>query len=367
MIYLFIMRIEFEPGWKLRSAPVAPLLVPLLIAIERSGSLAAAAREVGYSYRHVWNLLGDWNRRMGQPLANLERGRGAQLTPLGVKLVELEKRARARLAPHFAELAREFEGELHDKAGAPALRLNLHASHDLALERLPELAESALALDLKFYGSVECLQALARGECDLAGFHVAEQWQTPEIRELLKPGTHKLIGLAIRDQGMIVARGNPKGIQGLRDLARLRFVNRQRGSGTRLVFDQLLARAGIESDRISGYAREEFTHVAVAAAVADGSAEAGFGIRAAAAQLELGFIPLVNERYLLACSASRLEGAELKKLLAVLRGKPFKAVLAGLPGYDNAITGRVMEVEEGLAGPRPARVAARARRRATPP
>jgi molybdate transport repressor ModE-like protein len=353
------MRIEFEPSWKLRSAPVAPLLVPLLVAIQRCGSLAAAAREVGYSYRHVWNLLADWNHRMGQPLVELERGRGARLTPLAVKLVELAERARTRLAPHFAELAREFERELYGEAGARAPRLNLHASHDLALERLPELAEGALALELQFRGSVESLEALARGDCDLAGFHVAEQWPTPEILQRLKPGAHRLIGLAVRDQGLIVARGNPKAVQSLRDLVGLRFVNRQRGSGTRLVFDQLLARAGIEGGRISGYPREELTHIAVAAAVADGSADVAFGIRAAAAQLELGFIPLVNERYLLACSAERMESAELKKFLALLRGRPFRAVLAALPGYDNAITGRVMEIEEGLAGPRPARAAAR--------
>ncbi|HEY6241052.1 MAG TPA: substrate-binding domain-containing protein [Burkholderiales bacterium] len=351
------MRIEFEPGWKLHSAAVAPLLVPLLGAIQKSGSLAAAAREIGYSYRHVWNLLGAWNSRMGQPLVELERGRGARLTPFAVKLLELEQRARTRLAPHFAELAREFERELHGQT--TSLRLSLHASHDLALERLPELAEGAIALELQFHGSVESLDGFARGDCDLAGFHVAEQWQTPEILQRLKPGLHKVIGLAVRDQGLIVARGNPKSIQGLRDLTRpaLKFVNRQRGSGTRLVFDQLLERAGIESGRIPGYPREEFTHIAVAAAVADGSADAGFGIRAAAAQRELGFISLVNERYLLACRAERLGSPELKKFLALLRGKAFKAVLASLPGYDNAIAGSVMEVEEGLAGPRPARFA----------
>jgi putative molybdopterin biosynthesis protein len=349
-------KIEFAPSWRLHSAPVTPLLVGLLRAIQRCGSLAAAAREVGYSYRHVWNLLGDWNRHMGQPLVALERGRGARLTPLAVKLVELEERARTRLAPHFAELAREFERELHAEASARAPRLNLHASHDLALERLPALAEGAL--ELQFHSSVESLEALARGDCDLAGFHIAEQWQTPEILQRLKPGAHKLIGLAVRDQGLIVARGNAKGIQGLLDLARpgLRFVNRQRGSGTRLVFEQLLARAGIEGARISGYRREELTHIAVATAVADASADVGFGIRAAAAELELGFIPLVSERYLLACRSDRLQSAELKKFLALLRSKPFKAVLAALPGYDNAITGRVMEVEEGLSGPRPVRV-----------
>ena len=349
------MKIEFEPGWKFRSEPVAPLLVPLLVAIQKSGSLAAAAREIGYSYRHVWNLLGEWNSRMGQPLVELERGRGARLMPLAVKLVELEKRARMRLAPHFAELAREFERELYAGGGVP--RLNLCASHDLALERLPELAEGALAVELQFHGSVESLDALERGDCDLAGFHVAEQWQTPEILQRLKPGAHKLIGLAVREQGLIVHRGNPKGIQGLRDLPQLRFVNRQRGSGTRLVFDQLLERARIPGDRISGYQREELTHVAVAAAVADDRADAGFGIRAAAAQLELGFIPLVSERYLLACRADRLDSAELRKFRTLLRGKAFRTVLASLPGYDNAITGRVMGVEEGLAGPRPARMA----------
>jgi molybdate transport repressor ModE-like protein len=354
------MKIEFEPGWKLRSAPIAPLLVPLLAAIQRLGSLAAAARDVGYSYRHMWSLLGDWNQRMGQPLVELERGRGARLTPLALKLLELEERARARLAPQLAELAQEFERELYGETTARAPRLNISASHDMALERLPELTEGALQLGLQFHGSVESLEALARGECDLAGFHVAEQWQTPEIAERLDPRVHKLIGLAVRDQGLIVARGNSKAIQGLSDLARpaLRFVNRQRGSGTRLAFDQLLSRAGIAPSELTGYTREEFTHMAVAAAVADGSADAGFGIRAAAANLELGFIPLVSERYLLACNSTRLESAELKKLLAFIRGKSFKAVLGSLPGYDNAITGRVMDVAEGLAGPRPARVAA---------
>lgn len=353
------MKIEFEPAWKLRSAPVTPLLVPLLMAIQRSGSLAGASREIGYSYRHVWNLLGEWNRRMGQPLVDLERGRGARLTPLAVKLVELEERARVRLAPHLAELAREFERELHGEERADLPRLSLHASHDLALERFPDVLENTLALDLQFHGSVESLEALARGDCDLAGFHVAEQWRTPEIEACLRPEAHKLIGLALREQGLIVARGNPEAIHGLGDLARLRFVNRQHGSGTRLVFDQLLASAGIARELISGYASEEFTHVAIAAAVSEGRADVGFGIRAAAALLDLGFIPLVNERYLLACDADRLESPELRKFVAALRGKSFKAVLASLPGYDNAITGRVMEVEEGLAGPRPARVAVR--------
>ena len=155
----------------------------------------------------------------------------------------------------------------------------------------------------------------------------------------------------------MVAKGNPKRIRGLPDLRRddLRLVDRQRGSGTRLVFDQLLAQAGIKRARAAGYPLEEFTHLAVASAVAGGIADVGFGIRAAAAELGLGFIALVNERYFFACRADRLEGRQIQGIIGVLRGKAFRAVLGSLPGYDDSITGRVFGTADGLAGPRPAR------------
>jgi molybdate-binding protein len=234
----------------------------------------------------------------------------------------------------------------------------VHASHDLAVTRLPQLAkQERLALELEFHGSLECLDALAHDVCDVAGFHVAEQAPAPEIERRLDARAHRLIGVAVREQGLMVARGNPKRIRGLHDLARseLRLVNRQRGSGTRLVFDRLLAQAGIARGRVEGYPLEEFTHLAVASAVAGGIADVGFGIRAAAAELGLGFIALVSERYFLACRTEQLGNKGLKTLVALLRGKAFRAVLAALPGYDDAITGRVMAVQEGLAGPRPAK------------
>ena len=238
------------------------------------------------------------------------------------------------------------------------MRLLIHASHDLALAQLRDA--SGGELDLHFHGSMENLAALSRGQCDLAGFHVAEQAPTPELSRWLKAGVHKLIGVAVREQGLMVARENPLRIQGLRDLVRsgVRMVNRQQGSGTRLVFDELLDAAGIERDRLRGYQVEEFTHLAVAATVASGMADAGFGIRAAAAQSGLGFIPLASERYLLACRGDRLQLPELRKFIALLRSARFGTILSRLPGYDNAITGRVTDVAHGLAGPRPARNAA---------
>jgi molybdate transport repressor ModE-like protein len=350
------MRVELEPVWKLQSLTVDPVLLPLLDAIERLGSLAAAANEVGFSYRHVWSLLAKWEESLGRPLAHLERGRGTKLTPLGTKLVQLQQQARQQLGPRLADMAREFEAELAEAGEKRALRVC--ASHDLALARLPQLAKAGrLSLELEFHGSIENLDMLVRGACDLAGFHVAEQARTPEIGRRLNPRAHTLIGVALREQGLMMAPGNPRKIQGLPDLARgdLRLVNRQRGSGTRLVFDQLLANAGIRRNGIGSYQIEEFTHLAVAAAVAGGIADVGFGIRAAAAELGLGFIPLVNERYFLACRTERLANNETKTLLSLLRGKAFRALLASMPGYDDAVTGRVLSVEEGLAGPRPAK------------
>jgi putative molybdopterin biosynthesis protein len=350
------MKLGLGFAWKLESESAAdPVLPEVLRAIERSGSLAAAAREVGFSYRHVWNLFLKWERALGKPLAAFERGRGARLTPLGAKLLELDQQARLSVAPQLDRLARELEAEL---ARSTEPRLRVHASHDLALARLPELAQARrLALDLEFHGSLDSLDALAHAACDAAGFHVAEQLPSTEVERRLDPRAHRLIGVAVREQGLMVAKGNPKRIRDLRDLERsdLRLVNRQRGSGTRLVFDQLLAQAGVARGRAPGYPLEEFTHLAVASAVAGGIADVGFGIRAAAAELGLGFIALMNERYFLACRADRIASPELETVLALLRGKAFRELLASLPGYDDAIAGRVFQVPEGLAGPRPAK------------
>jgi len=351
------MELQLEPAWRMNGAVVDPALFALLAAIHATGSLARAAREVGYSYRHIWGFLGKWERQLGQSLARLERGRGAKLTPYAEKLIDLEGRARVRLAADFAEVARDFSDELSRITAPRSPRLVVHASHDLALAQLRDSLkpDAKPQLELHFHGSLENLRALSRGRCDLAGFHVAEQTGAPELARLLQPGVHRLIGVALREQGLMVARGNPKRIQGLRNLTRrgVRFVNRQPGSGTRLVLDQLLDHAAIDRKRIDGYQAEEFTHLAVAATIAGGMADAGFGIRAAAAQYGLGFIPLVNERYLLACRSDRIDDTTVREIAALLRSRRFKKILDELPGYDGALAGKIMSVGEALAGPRP--------------
>ena len=150
----------------------------------------------------------------------------------------------------------------------------------------------------------------------------------------------------------MVAKGNPKDILGLPDLARpgVRMINRQPGSGTRVELDQLLREAGIDPAGISGYETAEFTHLAVAATVASGMCDVGFGIEAAAAQYALGFIPLIRERYYLACRNDILNAHPIRSMLAVLRSREFGAAVEHLAGYDWTGVGEVLSAESVFAG-----------------
>jgi putative molybdopterin biosynthesis protein len=349
-----MVQIKLETVWQLgasRAEAVEAVLFPLLRAIHESGSLAQAARALGLSYRHTWGLLGKWERQIGQPLAHLQQGRGAKLSPFAQKLLWAEQRARDRLAPAMQRVAAELQQELGRVETARPDQLLIHASHDMALAKLRDTLarRGRLHLELQFHGSLESLQSLSRGRCDLAGFHVTAPGPgvqlEPAFARLLKPRTHSLIGLALREQGLMLARGNPKRIRKLDDLTRggVRFINRQPGSGTRIALDRLLEREHIDRNRIRGYQQEEFTHLAVAATIAGGMADAGFGIRAAAVQYGLDFVLIERERYLLACHSDRLQDPLLQQLLAVLRGRAFHSLLATLPGYDPAIAGQILD------------------------
>jgi molybdate-binding protein len=159
-----------------------------------------------------------------------------------------------------------------------------------------------------------------------------------------------------REQGLILARGNPAHVRNLRDVAErhLRFVNRQPGSGTRLLIDRMLAAERIEPSALEGFGNEEFTHPAVAATVASGGADAGFGLRAAAAEYGLAFVPLVRERYFLAVRAKDAGRPPFVRLLDALESPAFAQRVRRLPGYDCAGAGSISGLEAlGPVSPRP--------------
>ncbi len=344
-----------------RGAVLHNPLFDLLTAVHEHGSIQHAAKAMGASYRHIWGTLKRWEDVMGEPLVTWAQGQPARLTPFADRLLWAEKRARTRLTPHIEALRAELEHVLAQALDGSQHVLTIFASHDLALPRLRDLAAAAhgLHIDLRFAGSVDALAALAQGRCLVAGFHVpplagGSAQFSAAMKPLLKPGLHKLIGCVRRTQGLMVRPGNPLRIRGLADLAsaagrEARFVNRQPGSGTRLLMDHLLAEQGIDPATLRGHdGPPEDSHVAVAAAVASGVADVGPGIEAAAQPFGLDFIPLIAEDYYLVCLKDALEHPAVLKLRAALEGDAWVQALTGLPGYEPARSGEVLSLTQAL-------------------
>lgn len=332
-------------------------LMALLSAVHDTGSISGAARRLQLSYRHVWGELKRWEGELGQTLVLWVKGQPALLSPFGEKLLWAERRAQARLAPQIealrSELEQAFAIAFDERAGVIAMS----ASHDDALLLLRALAQSQhrLHLDITFTGSVDALAALNDGRCLMAGFHAltASPLRSPTAkvyRPMLRPGHHKLVSFARRMQGLIVAAGNPLRITGLADLTRagLRFANRARGTGTRVVLEELLAAQGIDARRIHGFDQAEPSHRSAAEAVASGSADAAFGIEAAARARGLGFVPLAQEQYFLVTLQHALDQAPVQTLLEVLRSEAWRAQLNAIPGYAAEGSGEVLSLRRVL-------------------
>ena len=343
-------------------------LMPLLAGIYEDGSIALACEKAGVSYRHGWGLVRQASQAFGAPLVHSVRGRGAKLTPLGMKLHWAEKRIAARLSPTLDSMSTELEAEIERASPDSRGSLRINASHAYALTALRDaLANRHVPAEINYQGSFEALASFHRGQCDIAGFHVPvgdlEQRVLLQYARWLRPEGNVLVKLVERRLGIIVAKDNPKGIVRIADLthAGVRFVNRQPGSGTRLIFENLLEREAVEGKRIRGYDQVEFTHAAVSALIASGMADAGIGIETAARQFHLGFVPLMTERYFLIVRREALDSPMVARLLTVMRNKDFKAQLMRLQGLDCASCGSVVEI--GQAFPVLARARKRTRRK----
>jgi putative molybdopterin biosynthesis protein len=187
-------------------------------------------------------------------------------------------------------------------------------------------------------GSMGGLMALKRGESHMGGTHLLDEetggYNKSYIRRYFPDGGVRLLSCVYRSQGLIVAKDNPKGITSVADLTKVNYVNRQKGSGTRILLDYLLKQNGIEPSQIKGYDREEITHTSVAAAVASGTADAGMGILAAAKIYGLGFIPLVQEQYDLVVAEETMNHPEYARLMEVMKSDEFAQRLEKLGGYQ---------------------------------
>lgn len=225
-------------------------------------------------------------------------------------------------------------------------------SHDNALDVLGNFLKkqhAGFSLSSAHVGSMGGLLALKRGEAHLAGTHLLDEetgdYNVSEIKKLLPDRKIVLVNLVYRTQGFIVPKGNPKGIKGFEDLRRpdVVFVNRQAGAGTRLLTDLYLKRFGIDPNAVKGYHHEEFTHMAVAAAVVSGAADTGLAVLSAAQALDLDFVPVAQERYDLAILEEYYDTPMLQALLRIVReDRDFREQIVNMGGYDTSEMGKVI-------------------------
>jgi len=232
--------------------------------------------------------------------------------------------------------------------------LLLIGSHDLSLDLIRnEIRKRNYNFDLKLQtvGSMAGLTALRRGESHLAGAHLLDpengEYNVSYLRKFFKGQKLLVVNLVYREQGLYLKKGNPKNIANIDDLTQnnINYINRQRGAGTRVLFDFLLSQNEIETNQISGYEKEEYTHIAAAAAVGRGSADAALGIRAAAEVMDVDFLPLAEEKYDLIIKAENLDDPRINKLIELINENKIKSKIENLGGYNCQETGNIKKLQ----------------------
>jgi len=282
-------------------------------------------------------------------LSDMVNGDMVKMLSLGYSIEEIE----ATFFLHLSRWREEKETvvdvpEPKTSITADSGILHIVGSHDLALNLLIELLRQQnpeIGIEINYAGSLGGLIALQEERAHLAGIHLLDdetgEYNYPYIKRILPGRSIAIVHLAYRIQGLMLPRGNPQGVKGLTDLKRpdLTFINRQEGSGTRVLLDLQLKYNGIMPSQVNGYEREMDTHLAVASSIAKGEADTGLGIEAAARSCNLDFIPLFRERYDLVIPKEHYSSTLLAPLLELVTKDDFKRVVDQAGGYDMEQTG----------------------------
>ena len=342
------------PGYPVSAALTLELFVKPLMAQLLGTAEARPATLQAEMTRKVLSPMGEDEYlrvtlgRVGQRLVASPLNRGAGVI---TSLVRADGLVRI---PRFSEgvnVGQRVEVELLRRPDEIEQTMVCIGSHDPAIDVLANWIARTYPgrrLTATNVGSFGALLARKRGECHLGGCHLLDEasgeYNVPYLGRVLEGAPAVLVHLAMRDQGLIVPPGNPKGVIALADLARpdVRFVNRQKGSGTRVLLDYELKRQGFDAAGVRGYEREEFTHLAVAAAVQGGSADVGLGVLSAARALNLEFVPLLREQYDLLVGAEFWDGDFLAPLRAALASGELRGEIEALGGYDLTRIGEVL-------------------------
>jgi putative molybdopterin biosynthesis protein len=342
------------PGYPVSAALTCELFVKPVVELFAGVTLPSRPRLEAVLSRQLVSPLGQEEfvrvkcGKVGDKFVATPIARGAGII---MSLVRADGIMRVpRLSEGF-HAGKTVEIQLFRPAEAVAKTSVIIGSHDLIVD----LLANQLSLDFPGWtlssahvGSLGGLMAIRRGEAHLAGVHLLDpatgEYNVPYLVKYLDERSLILVNLAYREQGLLVPKGNPLAIKGLPDLSGgvVRYINRQRGAGTRVLLDYELAKLAINPETIKGYDREEFTHLGVAAAVASGNADVGMGIKSAATALELDFIPITEERYDLLISGEFWDTPYVQNLLAIMKQPNFRNQVQAIAGYDTRDMGKII-------------------------
>jgi putative molybdopterin biosynthesis protein len=256
---------------------------------------------------------------------------------------EIERYKENTKAPSKKSLAEQL-------VPSASLPIRLSGSHDFLVEHFVKQTTVHLHQQIQptYIGSLEGLMMLYRGQADIAAIHLldpaSQQYNLPFIHQIFVYEKIALVRFASREQGFIVAKGNPKGITNFHDLSRkeIKFVNRQKGAGTRFLLDSMLSKHNINPADITGYDTEEWNHLSTASYISRGIADVAFGIRSAASHLGLDFIPVTKEQFDLVFRFTEENTSTLTELINYLKSPSFKNSLGNLEGYDISDLGTII-------------------------
>lgn len=346
------------PGYPVSAALVMDLFVKPVMSRMLHQPLPESSKQICTLTRRVVSSIGtkEYVRvqvgRVGDKWVATPLGRGAGVLSSLVKSDGVLSIPEA--SEGYAE-ATEVVVDMREPAERLAQRVVCIGSHDLALDLLADVVRQdydSFRFSSTHVGSLGGLMALKRGEAHMAGTHlfdpVEQEYNVSYLRRLFPAGGVVLINLVQRQQGLMLRKEDVGRVSSLKELISLgmRFINRQRGSGTRILLDYLLEKQGLSSAGLSGYEREETSHLNIAAAVSSDAADVGLGIQAAATAFGLAFVPLALERYDLAIERSNLQHAGIRRLLAAIDTPGFRSMVAELGGYDTSLSGVMVFGEE---------------------
>ena len=346
-----VLSYTFSQDSKLTNHFIHNELITILDLVHTLGSLSAVAKEIGISYRHLWNEINRWENEFKEPLLIRERGKACELSAFGNRLLWAEKEVQAKYATQIAELRAGIEQAYAKAIDTEAKIISLRGCSDEAVRLFRDDAiQNKLYLELSFNSSLQGLKDLQDNKCHIAGFNfplgatssskAAKTFSTYLSKDI------KLIGFATRIQGMAVARGNPLSLHSFLDLSLKKaiFINRNEGSGTRVLCDELMTTSGLTSKDINGYENTVNSHALVAASVASGKADAGLCVQSIASHMNLDFVPMVKEIYYFATRDTFLKKEETKKFIQILNENGWLEKASSLEGYDFRDCGKIYDI-----------------------